>query len=139
MIQDADSSMGQVLRADHLFHVTLKYTRTSDVIKNTLNRLVTALEYAITEILEKKKIKGIPAIALLKADLLRRKFPKNKQIQELVRFYNKLKKIDKGQFRVKEEYRKNVAIIMDDEVINTEKLREFLDKTKEFVKFAHEF
>ena len=58
MIEDADSSRGQMLRADHLFHVTLKYTRTADVIKNTIKRLVTSLEYAITEILEKKNTQG---------------------------------------------------------------------------------
>ena len=136
MIQDADSAKGQVLRADHLFHVTLKYTRTADVIKNTIKRLVSSLEYAITEILEKKKIKDIPVIALMKADLLKRKFPKNKTIKELVNFYLHIKKVDKGQYAVQAEYRKNVAIIVNDEKIDIPKLREFLDKTKEFVDFA---
>ncbi len=139
MIEDADSSRGQMLRADHLFHVTLKYTRTADVIKNTIRRLVTSLEYTITEILEKKKVKNIPAIALMKADLLKRTFPKNKEIKELVSFYLHLKKIDKGQYAIKDEYRKNVAIIVDDIRVDIPKLRALLDKTKELVKFAHEF
>jgi len=139
MIEDADSSRGQLLRADHLFHVTLKYTRTADVIKNTIKRLVTSLEYAITEILEKRKVKNIPTIALMKADLLKRTFPKNKEIKELISFYLHLKKIDKGQYAIKDEYRKNVAIIVDDVRVDIPKLRALLDKTKELVKFAHEF
>ncbi len=139
MIEDADSARGQMLRADHLFHVTLKYTRTADVIKNTIKRLVTSLEYAITEILEKRKVKNIPTIALMKADLLKRTFPKNKEIKELISFYLHLKKIDKGQYVTKDEYRKNVAIIVDDIRVDIPKLRALLDKTKELVKFVHEF
>lgn len=139
MIEDADSARGQMLRADHLFHVTLKYTRTADVIKNTIKRLVTSLEYAVAEILERKKVKGIPVIALMKADLLKKKFLKVKEVKELVSFYLYLKKIDKGQYVTKDEYRKNVAIIVDDIRVDIPKLRELLDKTKELVRFAHEF
>lgn len=138
MIEDADSSKGQLLRADHLFHVTLKYTRTADVIKNIIKRLVSSLEYAISEMLEKKKVKDVPAIALMKADLLKKKFHKHKMVKELVAFYLHLKRVDKGQYTVREEYRKGVAIIVDDERIDIPKLREFLDKTKELVKFANE-
>jgi len=139
MIEDADSSKGQLLRADHLFHVTLKYTRTADVIKNTIKRLVASLEYAISEILEKKKTKDVPVIALMKADTLKKKFPKHKTVKELIAFYLHLKKVDKSKYSVQAEYRKNVAIIVDDERVDIPKLREFLDKTKEFVRFAEEF
>lgn len=139
MIEDSDSSKGQILRADHLFHVTLKYTRTADVIKNIIKRLVSSLEYAISEMLEKKKVKDVPAIALMKADVLKKKFPKNKIVKDLVAFYLHLKKVDKGQYSVKDEYRKNVAIVVDDERVDIPKLREFLDKAKEMVKFANEF
>lgn len=139
MIEDADSARGQMLRADHLFHVTLKYTRTADVIKNIIKRLVNSLEYVITEILEKKKVKGIPVIALMKADLLKKLCPKDKEIKEMISFYLYLKKIDKGQYVTKDEYRKNVAIVVDDVRVDIPKLRELLDKTKEFVKLAHEF
>lgn len=139
MIEDADSAKGQVLRADHLFHVTLKYTRTGDVIKNNIKRLVNSLEYVISEILEKKKVKDVPIIALMRSDLLKKRFPKNKTIKELIKFYLHLKKIDKGKYGVRDEYRKGVAIIVDDERIDIPALREFLEKTKEFVKFADEF
>jgi len=139
MVEDTDSSKGQVLRADHLFHVTLKYTRTGDVIKNVIKRLVNSLEFAISEMLEKKKVKDVPAIALMRANLLKNKFARNKEIKELVDFYLYLKKIDKGQYRAKEEYRKGVAIIVDDEEINMPRLRELLDKTKDFVRFVQDF
>ena len=62
-----------------------------------------------------------------------------KEVKELVSFYLDLKKIDKGKYAVRDEYRKNAAIIVDDERIDIPKLRELLDKTKEFVRFANEF
>ena len=136
---DTDTSKGQAMRADHLFHVTLKYTRTGDVIKNIIKRLVNSLEYAISEILEKKKAKDIPPIALMRASVLKKKFSRNKDIQELINFYLYLKKLDKGQYKSKEEYRKGVAIIVDEDEINMPKLRELLDKTKDFVRFADTF
>jgi len=139
MIKDADSSKGQVLRADHLFHVTLKYTRTGDVIKNMIKRMVNALEYAISEMLKKKKVKDIPVIALMRANLLKKTFPRNKEIQEFVEFYLHLKKTDKSDYSVGDEYRKNVAIIVNEERIDIPKLKEFLDETKRLVAFANEF
>ena len=136
MIESTESSRGQVIRADHLFHVTLKYTRTGDVVKSIIKRLLSTLEYVISEILEKKKVKNVPVIALMKANLLNKKFKKNKEIKKLVNFYIYLKKIDKGKYRVMAEYRKGVAIIVDNEEINIAKLRELLEKTKDFVRFV---
>ncbi|MBU4502064.1 MAG: hypothetical protein KKA79_05700 [Nanoarchaeota archaeon] len=139
MVRDIDTSQGQVIRADHLFHVTLKYTRTGDVVKHIIKRLLNSLEYTISEILEKKNVKDIPTIALIRADVLKKKFPKNKDIQELIKFYLYLKKIDKGKYVSKEEYRKGVAIVVDEEDINIPRLRELLGKAKEFVRFADDF
>ncbi len=139
MIEDADSSKGQVLRADHLFHVTMKYTRTGDVIKNIIKRLVNSLEYAISEVLEKKKVKNIPPIALMRANVLNKRFPKNEMVKEMVKFYLYLKKIDKSKYSAVSEYRKGVAIIVDEESLDIPRLRELLDQTKEYVRFAEEF
>ena len=136
MIETTESSKGQVIRADHLFYVTLKYTRTGDIIKSIVKRLLSTLEYVISEILEEKKVKNVPLISLMKANLLSKKFKKNKEIKKLVNFYLYLKKIDKGKYRVICEYRKGVAIIVDNDEINIAKLRELLEKTKEFVRFA---
>ena len=56
MIEDTDSAKGQLLRADHLFHVTLKYTRTVDVIRNTIERLIGGLDFAIKDALGNNKV-----------------------------------------------------------------------------------
>ncbi|MEM3690615.1 MAG: hypothetical protein QXZ40_02715, partial [Candidatus Micrarchaeia archaeon] len=45
----------EMKRADHLIYVSLKYTRTVDVIRSIVERLATAYEKAITALLEEAK------------------------------------------------------------------------------------
>ncbi|MEM4244899.1 MAG: hypothetical protein QW404_01200 [Candidatus Nanoarchaeia archaeon] len=133
MREDSDNAKGQLLRAEHLFYVTLKYTRTADVIRNAIKRLISALDYTVEDMLEAKKTKNIPTIPLMRVDLLKKIYPKDKKVNELIEFYYLLRRIDKSRYDVKEEFRKNVALIAEGEVVNIERLKEFLHKTKEFV------
>lgn len=133
MREDSDTAKGQLLRAEHLFYVTLKYTRTADVIRNAIKRLISGLDYTVEDMLEMKKTKNIPTIPLMRVDLLKKVFPRDKKVNELIEFYYLLRRIDKSRYEVKEEFRKNVALVADGEVVNIERLKEFLNKTKEFV------
>ncbi len=133
MQEDSDNARGQLLRAEHLFYVTLKYTRTADVIRNAIKRLISALDRTVEDMLEMKKVTNIPAIPLMRVDLLKKVFPKDKKVLELIEFYYLLRRIDKSRFDVREEFRKNVALIADGEIVNIEKLKMFLGKTKEFI------
>jgi hypothetical protein len=139
-----DSAKEELKRADHLIYVTLKYTRTSEVIKNTIKRLISAFDYSILEVLEylkhKKKIKVVPTITKLRAELLQGLLPETKYYIE---FYFLLKQIDKAELKKKEEYRKNVALIAFDRKgmpleINIDTLKKYYDKTHEFIEIIDE-
>ncbi len=133
MREESDTAKGQLLRAEHLFYVTLKYTRTADVIRNAIKRLISALDYTVEDMLEIKRVKNMPTIPLMRVDLLKNVYVRDKKVNELMEFYYLLRRIDKSKYDVKEEFRKNVALIADGEVVNIERLKEFLHKTKEFV------
>lgn len=138
MIEDSDDARGQLLRADHLFHVTLKYTRTVDVIRNTIKRLINAFDYAFEEFLLKKK-KEVPELKIPRAKKVQELFPKDKQIKEMVEFYLYLRKLIKNEYKAKEEYRKNVTLIVEDvDEINIEKLYDIFKRTKEYIKYLEE-
>ena len=132
----------ELKRADHLLYVTLKYTRTSDVIKNTVHRLVNSFDNAVIFALEilkkKKKIKEIPLTPISRAESLRKTY-KRQEIKDLVDFYFLLKKIDRANFYRREEFRKHVALIVEegDEVIQVdiETLEEYFVKTKQFIEY----
>ncbi len=138
--EEVDSSYGQLQRADHLLYVTLKYTRTGDIIKNTIKRLITTFDYTVLEILEvtkdDKKLKEIPMSPIARIELLLKVFPRDKEIRSFYDLYFLLRKIDKSKFKVREEYRKNVTLITDDIEVNVETLKGYFLRVKTFVEFA---
>lgn len=132
----------ELKRADHSIYVTLKYTRTVDVIKNVIKRLINACDLAIIEALEhlkkQKKVKEIPPASKLRANLIASSFPK---LKKEITFYFLLKDIDKAGFKKKDEYRKNVALVVrlkgNDVEINIEALKKYFERTVQFVDVLH--
>ncbi len=136
----------EIKRADHLLFVTLKYTRTTDVIKSVINRLLEAYDYAVIHALEylkkKKKIKSIPLTPVSRAELLRDSFKRDIVILDSLNGYFLLRKIQHAEYTKKEEFRKHVTltVIHNDEAIeiNIETLEELYNKTKEFIDYINE-
>jgi len=99
--------------AEHLFYVSLKYTKTTDVILNLINRWVMMIDLSIGHILKTakkaKKIKEIP-VAPKARELLVRKISKDPivlEVMDMYSFFRKLPDLDK----IREyEFRKNVAL-----------------------------
>ncbi len=144
MIEDsAETARDELKRADHSIFVSLKYARTIDIIKNTIKRLISAVDLGILEICEflksKKKIKIVPAATKLRIDLVTKAYP---QTKDYVSFYYMLRNIDKARFDKREEFRKNVeliAIIGADRIsVNIETLKEYYRKTVAFVDLIDE-
>lgn len=135
MILDLEDNAEQELkRADHLIYVTLKYTRTIDVIKNVIKRLITAYDFAILELLEHLKVKP-SEIPRVRSQQLKKKKTSLKGDME---FYLFLRKLDKAHYTKKEEYRKHVTMITKYAEVDIPTLEEYFKKTKEFVKFVRE-
>jgi hypothetical protein len=130
----------ELKRADHSIYVTLKYTKTADVIKNIVKRLIVAFDFAIEDFMillrTKKKIKEkeIPASKSGKAQGIMKIIPKAK---EYMQAYLLLRKIDVAPFQKREEYRKNVTLIAEISLkekkeVNIDALRHYFAKTNEF-------
>ena len=122
----------ELKRADHLLYVTLKYTRTVDVMKNIIKRLISAIDFAVEDALVKRGIL-INNVALVRFKQLEKEI---KGVKDYAKFYILLKKIDKSKFTAREEYRKNVTLILPDMEIKVDNLKEYFEKTKEFVKLV---
>lgn len=76
MKESLDLAVQELKRVEHLFWVSLKYTRTVDVIKSVIERLINCIGFGIEALLkyakEKKLITSIPANAGLRCDLLKK-------------------------------------------------------------------
>ncbi len=139
-----EEAKDEVKRADHLIYVSLKYTRTCDIILNIFKRLISAYDFAILAALEKakheKKVSIIPESKVLRVEMLsrlRRKFKKHLQL------YSIMKKIEVSDFARREEYRKHVTMICEVEPgkqmeVDVPKVMEYFEKTKEFIALVEE-
>ena len=144
MEEAIENAREELKRVDHLVYVSLKYTRTVDVIRNTLLRMVDAIDFAFDCLLrfskEKKKIKDVPSIPGLKVDSLEKLFKGDALLSEYVQFYALLRKVLKAKYTKREEYRRHVTMTVKVEgesiEVNIDVLKEHYEKVKEIVAYA---
>jgi hypothetical protein len=145
MEEALDNAILELKRVDHLFYVSLKYTRTVDVIRSVVQRIINALDFGLDSLLkhakENKLIKEIPTNAGLKCELLKETYPENTELLDYVNFYLKLKRILRADYGKREEYRRHVTMISTlgkGEVVEVDidLLKEYYEKTNNFVKLV---
>ncbi|MBS3076503.1 hypothetical protein J4481_02055 [Candidatus Pacearchaeota archaeon] len=135
------------ISADHLLYVSLKYTKTCDVIKNLILRwtqmIETSLDAILTHAKKKKKIKEIPTNPIQKIALVKELFDKNKNFLEVIKMYEMFRKIEELRKERVGEFRKNVALkIMyqgKEIVVNLEKLKEYAEALEKFISDTKQF
>ena len=140
-----DLAVQELKRVDHLFWVSLKYTRTVDVIKHVIDRLISCIGYGLESLLkyanEKKLVAHIPENAGLRIELLRKTFPENAEIVEYINFYQKLRKLSKAEYTKREEFRRHVTMIATIDKgeiveVSIDSLKEDYEKTKIFIRLV---
>ena len=145
MKESFDQAVEELKRVDHLFWVSLKYTRTVDVIRNVIERLINCIGFGLETLLkhakEKKLITAIPTNAGLRCDLLKKTFPENTELIDYINFYLMLRKLSKSEYTKKEEFRRHVTMISTidkGEIINVDidALKEYYEKTRGFITFV---
>ena len=129
----------ELKRLEHIIYVSLKYTRTVDVIVNALNRMVGMFDFVIEAFLERakeeEKIDALPKSPALRATRLSELFPDDVIMQRYLTFYGFLKMVLKLPCTKREEFRRHVTLIVQlknstaeidiDNLTNCEK---FIDK-----------
>ncbi len=127
--------------ADHLFYVSLKYTKTCDVILNLIERWRSLIELCFEQIIKKsiknKIIKKVPPSPKHKVEFIEKTFKKNKEIQEIIPIYTLFKRIPLLPKQREGEFRKKVVlkIIEEDKTIeiNMNKLKEYYQTVEKFI------
>ncbi|MEA3329671.1 MAG: hypothetical protein U9Q06_02920 [Nanoarchaeota archaeon] len=121
------------ISADHLLYVSLKYTKTSEVIVNLLLRWSVMIEHAISSMLihakKKKKIKRIPTSPKPRIDLIKDVFKDEPIVLDTIALYEMFRRIEELDKESEGEFRKNVALKVN---YRGEQVRVDLDKLKEY-------
>ncbi|MBU0894500.1 MAG: hypothetical protein KKF48_00900 [Nanoarchaeota archaeon] len=135
------------ISADHLLYVSLKYTKTCDVIVNLLLRWSKMIETSIESVLKhakkKKKISSIPSNPVGKIDAVKKLFKKDQNYLKVIEEYEIFKKIRELRKERIGEFRKNVTLKVfykGKEInINLDKLKEYAEMLENFISTTKQF
>lgn len=143
MVHEPDNlyqkALKEMVRADHLIYVSLKYSRTVDVIQSVISRLVDAFTYAMKDTLE-KTLKGDELKSALHgpksmSDFMLKIIPDTK---EHIEFYLFLRKLNKAPVLQRlNEFRRHVTMVtkVDEQDLNIkiETVEEYYNKVNIFI------
>lgn len=135
------------ISADHLLYVSLKYTKTCDVIINLIKRWTVMINDAVDGLLDqlkkKKKIKSIPGAPRQRLELVKDNFKKIPEVMKAMELYEFFKKVDNLRTVRESEFRKDVRLkVYDGEqetIINLDKLKEYCAILESFISYVKQF
>lgn len=128
------------ISADHLLYVSLKYTKTCDVIINLLLRWKIMVELAMNVLVEKarkqKKWKPVPDAPRAKLVQLKQVYAGDRTVMDALHLYELFRDIESLEKVRENEFRKgvNLKVTYGSEIININ-----LDKLKEYSTILERF
>ena len=139
-----DDAWEELKRADHLIFVSLKYTRTVDVIRSIIIRLINSIDEAVYGALKKAeeagKIDEVPSNIGIRLTRAKELYP-GQGTSDMLEFYNHLKKLSRAKYDKIKEYRRHVTMIATidkGEIVNVDidLLKTYYEKTRAFLTFV---
>ncbi len=131
----------ELKRLEHIIYVSLKYSRTTDVLINALHRLVSVydliIEGYLEEAKEKKLLDALPKSPALRAKRLAEMYENDAELQKYMTFYAFLKTVLKLPHQKRQEYRRHVTLIVELESNATAEID--IDSLINCEKFSHRF
>ena len=140
MQESFEDAVEEIKRVEHLYYVSLKYTRTVDMIRTLINRVISTFDCGILSLLKyakaKKKIKDIPTTPIAKCELLEKTL-NDINIKKYLDLYLLLRKLMRAPYTKREEYRRHVTMISELEdkklEVDIDILKEYYDTTTDFL------
>ncbi|MCK4670198.1 MAG: hypothetical protein KAT43_03265 [Nanoarchaeota archaeon] len=142
--EDYVNATKEMVRADHLIYVSLKYSRTVDVIKSVVSRLIEAFEFAMKAVLKTELSEDDLKEALhgpkTMCDWLAKQ---HQEFKDDIDFYKFMRKLNKAPVKERlNEFRRHVTLVteVEGEPVNVkiETVEEYNVKVREFIQKIHE-
>jgi hypothetical protein len=125
-------------RLEHMIYVTLKYTRTVDVIVNTLKRLTDIYELIFDALFRDLMISGAmgvePKSPALKAKKVAEHYHDDPEMVKFFNFYKFLKTTINAEHHKREEFRRHVTLVVELEDSTVEVNIDNLEDCERFAK-----
>jgi len=145
MTEFLENAKSELKRVDHLIYVSLKYTRTVDVFRSIIERMINCFDFIIEGLLEiekqKKNIESIPVSPSLRCEKVRKIYAKDEKINDCINFYLFLRKLIISKYTKRTEYRRHVTMTATFESgetheVTIDAVHEYYDKIKDFVSYV---
>lgn len=138
-----EEALTEFKRAEHLMYVSLKYSRTGDVLLSLIERLLATIDKCMDVLYKFKGIKDVPSAPISKANTLKREFPDDTRIGEMVDIFMTFRKIRRSEKEAAGEFRRtlNVTVKLPDEeplILTIDSAQEYFDKTRRFLSYVKE-
>lgn len=144
MKEALDNAREELKRVDHLFWVSLKYTRTADMMRHLIERLISTFSFGIESLLkyakDKNKIDKIPNNPAMDSELVVKTFT-DEELLGYMELYLRLRKIIRADYTKREEFRRHVTMtctIDNNEIVevNIDILKEYYETAKNFIDYV---
>jgi hypothetical protein len=132
----------ELRRVDHQIYVSLKYTRTVDVIKNILSRMIATYDFVWDDLLhtaeKQKKIYEVPQSPGLKCSTIRKLYSSDDKTLEHIDFYLVLRQLNNATYTSHKEFRRHVLMKAqfsngETKDLDIDTITDYYKKTKEFL------
>jgi len=145
MKESLDQAKEELKRVDHLIYVSLKYTRTVDVLLSIVDRMINAYEFGIDALLKKaledKEIGELPDRAPLKAEVVKKLY-NDPVIKENIVTYLLFRKLKNVEYEKSEEFRRHVTMTseIDGKTIklDIDSISDYYKQIQNFIKYIDE-
>ena len=147
MIDELYDAGNEAKRCDHLIGVSLKYTRTVDVLISILKRFISCIDFLMDALyvtaIEEKIIDEVPNSPVAKAKELKRVY-KDQVIQDMINDYLSFRRLVRSEYTKRNEFRRYVTMTVDydgriveidiDAVVDYfEKIKKYMEHIKKMV------
>jgi len=147
MNESLEKIIKEKISADHLMYVSMKYTKTCDVMINLIKRWKIMIDYSIDGLLErakrKKIIKKLPTAPKLKLDLTKEVFKDTPEIMDAIKEYEMFRLIHVLKVKKAGEFRKGVCLTVlykgEEILVNLDKLKEYAEILERFINYTKFF
>jgi len=130
----------ELKRAEHLMYVSLKYTRTADVIRSLIARIIASFDFIIDGIIEQIEEKNygleMPTTPFGKVTLLKKEYKDDHKMWAFLDFYVLLRKMSRDTGEGTREFRRNLKLTKN---IDGQEIEITIDISEDYYKRALEF
>ncbi|MEM2115613.1 MAG: hypothetical protein QW524_01450 [Candidatus Woesearchaeota archaeon] len=139
LVDSFENTNSELKRAEHSIYVSLKYTRTQDILETIIERLCNTLSNLIDFLIMLKREEPFPKSKRI--EIFLQLYEKN-FAETIVRYYNLLKIVKKSKKIIVNQYRRHMKMVVEIEplvfyIVDIDSVIENYKMIKSFVDEAH--